>query len=692
MFYTDRNRLIAEILNEDMAFDGPYNEPRRRASIIHNTNSEDPDDNNHSRGGQRHFTGDTATTNLIFRLPSDKELKAAENAADMRISGDYQMGKTAVISKILFDFDILHKIYRSKVDNWNDLTHNAVQVDKLLSRIKQLFNSKVYSPDTPIEQVSEDLENSTDALEEKFGVRIPELIGRIPSWKHALVIDPKSKSSVMPSGFNPIIMQNLIELVGDEKAKKIYPDINDFLVDAAPNYSTPKSFARYIERCQTLRAVLNEPLLKKFFDRAMTSPNVTDVEELVLFLTTNLKNIREEKRTGYTMAIIHNNARKAIQKADLMMKRKGFKQGVRNIQDMFEYLEEYRPETFAYICHTYGLTKELIDQFTSYNDFCNWLYGDPNRLAKIYLSARIEGRGGARMNVDYSKLDKQERQLQKDIQEGKPRGRSKRAYSVEEREQKLKEYEKEISQLDKELASLSKNDPEYKEKHALRAKLRKKWTDSSWQLRKYKESIASGERDDTIKSVEDKLNDVRTQKEELRDAEYNRLKDEVERERFERRFSKTNNRFSTGALDIGEGYVTMAFSFDLNSESRNGQLIAEWIEQQLDKFLNNKEEKAEKERLINVSYTPGKYEGKMRMYPCTRFEIDYPKSSHLYSLLKSKDEDGQIEYVKKLVKKITTAVKDNIGIQLNLVETDKNHSISIMSEEESPNYRFSDFF
>jgi hypothetical protein len=686
MFYIDRNKLIAEILNEDLAFDGNENNPRKRAALTHNSNTEQQEGKKQSKGGQKRFKGDTATTNLIFRMPTKKELMAAEDACDMRISGDYQMGQLITVSKILFDFDILHKIYRSKKDNWNDQTHNASTVDKLLDGVRRQFSKKTYSPDTPIEQVAEDLQNSTDELEKEYGVRIPELIGAIPDWATALTIPPKTKSPDMPRGFNPIIMKNLITLKGDAEAKRLYPRINELLIDASTKYKNPKAYAKYVSRCQTIQSVLGEPMLKRLFDKAMTSPNVTDVEELVLFLNTNLTNMREEKRPGNSVAILHNNAMKAIQGADVMMKRKGFKEGVRNIHDMFEYLEEYRPDSFAHICRTYGLDSKSVHQFNSYKDFCDWLYSDPTRLGKIYLSARVEGKEGARMNVEYSELDKKERALRKVAANG-GRKRGVKGASIEEKERKLADCLEAIEQLDREIASLPEGDPEIKEKQILRAKLRKKYTDGTWLLNKAKEKLAAqGDVPPPAKSLNDEIDELRRSKEAIRDQEYNRLKDDVDIEKFEDKYNKEVNRYSTGEYDMAEGYVTMAFTLDLTEEESE---VVEWTENRIEKILNNMELKAGKEDLINVSSESGKYEGKMRKYPCTRFIIDYPQGSALYAKLKKLEKPARINYVAEFITKIIKAIDEQFGIAVNLVTSDRNHRVLMMSKEQSPNYKFS---
>lgn len=686
MFYIDRNRLIAEILNEDLAFAGNENNPRKRAALIHNSNTEQQEGKKQSKGGQKRFTGDTAITNLIFRMPTKDELMAAEDACNMRISGDYQMGQLITLSKILFDFDILHKIYRSKKDNWNDQTYNASTVDKLLDGIQRQFNNKTYTPDTPTEQVAEDLQNSTDELEKEYGVRIPDLIRGIPDWATALTISPKTKSSEMPRGFNPIIMKSLITLKGDAEAKNLYPRINELLIDASTKYKNPKAYAKYISRCQTLQSVLGEPMLKKLFNKAMSSPSVTNVGRLVIFLNTNLKNMREEKRPGNSVAILHNNALKAIQAADVMMKRKGFKKGVRNIHDMFEYLQKYRPDSFAHICRTYGLDSKTVQQFNSYKEFCDWLYSDPKRLGEIYLSARVEGKEGARMNVEYSKLDKKERALRKVASSG-GRKRGAKGASIEEKEKKLAECQEAIEQLDREIASLPEGDPEIKEKKALRAKLRKKYTDGIWQVNKAKEKLkAQGETPAPTKSLNDEIDEIRNRKESIRDEEYNRLKDDVDIEKFESKYNKDVNRYSTGEYDMAEGYVTMAFSLALGPDDTD---ISDYLEEMIEKHFNNLELKAGKEDLINVTAQPGKYEGKMRWYPCVRFFIDYPRNSALYNKLKKMEKPERQKYVVEFLEKVLDKVYDRFHANINLVMSDKNHRVAIMSKNESPNYKFS---
>lgn len=675
MNYISRNKLIDCILNEDAAFEGENN-PRKRFSFINTTNAKNAE--KHSKGGQSRLTGDAAGKNLLFRAPSKKELVAAEEALDMRISGDYQMGQNIVLSKVLFDFDILHKVYRTKKDSWNDQTFNAATVDKLLERIRQIFSKKNgYAPDTPVEEVAERLENSTDVLEKEYGVRFPELVGAVPTWGDLLKINPATKSPQMPKGFNPLLMKNLSILVGEQKAKALYPKINEFLItQTAKGFKTPKAFGKYVANCETLRAVLNEPLLKKAFDSAMTSNLVTDVEELVVYLNKHLKDIREEKQEGHAMSIIHHNALKNLQRVDVMMKRAGFEDGVRNINSMFDYLQEKHPDTFAHVCRTYGLDEDSVHQFNSYQEFCNWLYGDPERLGRIYLSAGVEGKGGARMNVLYKDEERKIKSLRKQKEAGTrgPRGITKADFK-----KKLDEYLAAAEQLEKEIAEMpDKKSPEALEKIALRKKFRKKYTDGMFRFKRMSDDAG------TRKTIDDELAATLARKEDISNAEFDRLKDDAEIDKFQEKYGKEKTRYADGVYDVGEGYYTMAFTFNISSPSE----VVDFIEGWLDKYFNMRETKAGKEDLINVTAESGKYEGRMRMYPCTRFIVDYPEGSALYNKLEKMPKEKRAEWLTKLIDALKDMVDKSFRTKIDLVTTDKAHKPCIMSKEEAPGFSF----
>ena len=142
-----------------------------------------------------------------------------------------------------------------------------------------------------------------------------------------------------------------------------------------------------------------------------------------------------------------------------------------------------------------------------------------------------------------------------------------------------------------------------------------------------------------------------------------------------------------GDYDIGTGYVTMAFSLKLNP---NEHEVVDYIVNTVDKYLNGKEIESGKEDLINVDYEPGKYEGTMRMYPCTRIVIDYPKSSTLYKRIKSiEDKSKRSMVVGEVINKVQTAVRERYGKNLELVLKDPKHKINIMKKQDA-SYSFRD--
>ena len=687
MNYISRDSLIESILNEDVALGAPTH-PKKRSTFVTDANDKDSsaEGARASRGGQskKGLQG----SQLIFRKPTKSEIMAAEDKYDFTVGSDYQMPQILILSQVLFDFDVLPKVYRSKSDDWNYGKTNAVEVDKALDNLRRLFHKRAYSPDTPIEQLVDDMQHSTSEVEEEVGIRLPSLLKLFKSWKEILTLNPSFKSAEFPKGYNELLMRAIEELSGGN-ASETYKKVNEYLLNIAArgDFQTPKDFAKYMERCETLSAVLKEPLIKPYVDRALSTMDVNDFEEFVLFVTTNLKKNRIERKKGNTMTIMQHKAMEAIRHFDLIMKKNGYEDGIRNFQEMTDFIKERKPETFQHICYVYDLDEDSFKQFNSYEDFCNFLFANPDNLYKIYKRTAVETRsrtkgetrkGGA--GVLFRDFAKKEKTILKNMDNATKGKRGPRGATKEEVQQKMKDIADAVAELEEDMNNLDKDSPEYAEKKALRFAAKKRYDQYAHKLRKMPDDAGTRE------TLEDKLAKNRKQMEDVVDKSYKRLKDD-EIDDFNQKFNVDKQRYDSGVYDIGSGYVTMAFTLKVSPEKHE---VVEYIVNFIDKFFNKKELDAGKEDLINVDYEEGRYNGGMRMYPCTRFIVDYPESSDLYKTMKSfKDKSQRSSVLAELLKNLLPAIEDHFGIYPELVTKDKDHKIKLMAKEES-SYSFRD--
>lgn len=683
--YFTRKYLIDSILNEDVAL-ADSTSSRKRSNFVTDTNDKDSsnEDAKKSRGGQSKAAVNAGQ--LIFRKPTAAEIDAVADKFNRNLGGDRQIVQIRALSKVLFDFDLLDKVYKSKKDDWNFGKSNATEVDKQIGNLRRIFTNN-YAPDTPVEKVADDLENSTSRLEDEYGVRIPEIIGAIDNWQQILKHDPRTKSPEFPTGFNPILMKN-IEAVTKSGFAETYKRVNELLIDAATQFNNPKAYAKYVAKNETMRVILDEPLIKRGMGAAMTSPNVSDVEELHLFLNKYLTKNRVAKQEGHTMAIMHDIALKRIRYFDLIMKRKGFENGIRDFNETIDFLKEYKPETFDHICRTYNLNDKTIHQFESYADFCNWLFGNPDRLNEILLSvptnvgARTKGAvaKGMDMAVRRKELMNKEQKLRNNLDAPVGAKRGKKARTIEEIESemdRLAKIREELKADMKERKARGETDtPEYEEIKKLEFDAGKQYAALKLTLKKRR---AAGD-SQTIKSLEDRLSDYREKREKLEDRVFDRLKDDAEIDQFNREFNRDKAREKMGDFDLGSGYRTMAFTLKISPKETE---IIDFIINKLDKYLNKKELEAGKEDLINVDYEGGKYNGGMRMYPCTRFVIDYPEKSALFRKIKETPKQERGAIIADIISYIQKKVDSQFGIVVDIVANDPEHKIKLMAKQEA---------
>ena len=628
---------------------------------------------------------------VIFRAPTKKELIAAAEYADVNLSSDFQMQQIRVLSKVLFDFGLLDKIYKAKKDDWNYGKTNAAETDKMLKNIGRIFSATKYSPDSSTEILAEDLQNSTTCLEKEFGVRIPEIIGAFDKWVDIMKFDPKTVSKEFPEGFNPNLMAN-VEAVSGTNYKETYKKVNEHLIDVmlSNKYNTPKDYAKYVSKNETTRAILDEPIVKKLVNNAFSSNDIKDIEEFVLFLKTNLIKNRIARKDGNTMTIIHHKALERIRYFDLIMKRKGYKDGIYNFCDMIDFLKETDSNTLEYICNTYNITVEELKEIGSYENFFNWLFGNPERLYAIIESigtnvrSRAKGdiRKGANLAVLYQDLLEKESKLRDDLDNNlaeTSKKRGPRAKSRKELEKELINLQKAYEELTDDLKLLKSEagSEHYEKVKALRFKTGKKVSAIKFTISKR----PADEKPST--SIEDDIEKYRLEREALLNREEERLSGD-ELAAFKDKYDIEKTRRKMGDYDIGSGYLTMAFSLKVNPTDEEA---ISFIENRLKKFVSKYEEKNGKRSRANVSSTISTYKKRnlhtdeMESRECTRFLIDYPKNSAIYNTIKNKNDKERLEFVAMVIGFVGKGMIKQFGSMPPVIQDSRNNKVEYMNDE-----------
>lgn len=701
MTYISREQLIEAVLNEDLGLVST-NGPRKRASVIVDTNEIDGDSKKkHSKGGQSRKAIDASTD--MFRKPKNSEIKNIVRTLGHNPTSDDQTNQIRAFSKLLSDFDLLDKHYGSKETDWNEGKTNHRQVANSITNIKrELIKRYKKNMDTPIEDLSEIIQNSREALEQELGVNVPEVIGAFKNWRDILVYNSKVKTDKFPKGFNMQLMAN-VEKAATINYEEAYINLNRYLLDKSTGFKNPEALAKWINSNQTIYAILNDPTAKRSFDAAMTSPNVKTIEEFIMFMIKDLESKSVKPNRGNTMAYINNVARKRIQYFDLMMKRKGYKDGIASWPDVIDFLEEYKPYVYQRILRNYDVTGDQLRSFGSGLAFCDYLFSSPERLWKILEPLQgNEGGKGVEMSVIHRTLKNKEERLKRKIDNNITSSRrGPQASTIEELKEKITKREQIAAELAEELKEIAKrkglrtkddkqNDPEYAKVYKVKVKAGKDAAAYRLALKRRLEVIEkNGGEEPRRKSLEDEYAEIRDEREALEDNAYNRLKDDAAMDIFQQQYNRQKTRDLAGDFDIGAGYVMMGWSFKFDSEKHPD--VAEFIENYLEKMLNNDELKNKKEDLINVTTEPDRYEGKLYSYPCTRVIIDYPKGSYLYNRITSlKDKSKRPTIVGEIIMDVIDKVKSRFGATLGIVADDERHRIKILSKQDSAGYSFRD--
>lgn len=668
----------------------------------------------------------------LFRPPTDAEIRN-----DTRLQpSDFQILKLRVLSKILRDLNLVPKVYRSKPTDVNDSNQTEIgRVSNLFYRLTKSYkddepvtniindiskntvdslnNDSGIPLATMLKGVSDwaDITENTDGNDycvellsrcanflnpRKEGINdIYDRIERDEKKSQSSSENKNTDNDFSDDDFNDDDYNDYLnndnndygyeedeeryyskyepsqELI--EQVKQTYVKALKFLKKIKQNYKNPAQALRKVEKNHAIKSLFQEPILKDIIQNAFYDTKIKTMGDFKKKVLSSLESKVRTKKTVHANTVIHEIATDNLRVLNAEMWKKDFKQGVKDINQFFNYMRDNETYSYELFKKNYLLSDKKINTFKEWSDLMDYLYKTPGMLYHIdvtLLGSKYKGKGAV-VNVEIPKLKKEIASLEKKIKEMEDTG---------------VEADVDASYLNKQKAKIAEIELEREAKKTEKAKLKE-------ELKVLKKSGAS-EAD-----IEDKKREIRvlqanitalgkkidTYNFKIRNASGSQL-DDLRKKLEDKKYEL--QRYSAGSFETPENfkdkrelesfiddepskidYKTSNFAFKATDDK-----IAKYFEEIMTKLLNikavtdenGKQSVQSVNNYINVTVARGKKEGTYTAY------IDYPNNNKLYNKLK---KDGN--YILKIISAATNNVNnkfpgEKIEINKNTIEINKD--------------------
>lgn len=382
-----------EQLNEDIGFSSDATKLRLKDNL--------------SKGGSRF---EVPENRLVLRRPKKEEIQAAGmNPAD------YQIAELRIFSKILYDFGLVSKVFRSKKSPI--VKSNIKKVEKY-KNIFKTFLSK-FNAEEPISHVRKALELVKDK-----NFEAADFVGILRSTKNWNSEEELLKN--LAGGLREI--KNYKEDTDPsekdvEAVKNAYTKLSDYIHEETKEGHTEKEITDSILYANTINNIMEVPYMvdgKKLLYKDTEIKNPTDLEaEMRVYLDSQ----QTEGKTGHSNTILHDEARQKLQELALKMKKDGYTGGL-TTTNVLDYLDSNEPNILDYISTVYNIDREKLngETFPTWESLAKFFYS-PENLNKIVEMIGVKERPkelgqirkGAVLTVDAKLLKKRKEKLENRI-------------------------------------------------------------------------------------------------------------------------------------------------------------------------------------------------------------------------------------------------------------------------------------
>lgn len=624
---------------------------------------------------------ETSDDGIIIRPPKDEEIRqAATNPSD------YQMGRIKYMSKVLSDLEILPAVYNSKKAVIEKSTEaRAKKIEAIIEKVSPYFNNEM-----PLVTFFKELTNSNINLHNKYEVCIPSVLYEAKKWKDITYVDEKlgySEELMMRLGtilrntygadrnliqqqynsqVGSIFNQNsetyvAREITGDknyeptqeevDRMKRIYIKLLSYFksVEKDGRFDTPAAFVNYINAIDSFNAILNEELMKGF-----VSPDVNiTVGEYIELMKTYINHVKTPGERRNTMTVMIDIAKNNLKELHDNLIKNGYKSGVSDINNFFEYIKVFKPYLINNLNETYGLDEVMLskENFATYESFFDYFY-TPDMIRTIdaivypVKRARCKDalRKGAELAVDYALYEKRKSAINNRMGNTSTRRKRSDARTAEELEELIEAKMKERDALRESLLCSS-------EESALIIK--EKITQIGRKIANYKNTLKSREVKSTVevKSDKDKIKDITDKQNLILNKVRNRISSSNELFDLKTEYGYKEVTLSEEDSIIGGDMYTYSF---LVKTKKNE--VCESIYNILTETFNPNNDKP-----YNIAVIESE-----EISNAKEVIIDYPKKSPLFKMFKAKPEMGL-----NIIKMARAEVAKRIGIKPAIIEDEE---------------------
>lgn len=590
---------------------------------------------------------------IILRPPTKSEIQAA----DLNPS-DYQIAQLRILSKILFDFGLVSKVYRAKKATVS--RNNGKRIEKFKTIFRTFLQN--FNSNEPIANVRRAFALVTD--ETFTAVDLVNVLKATKNWQ--------SEEQLL--GNLATIYRNInaygqaVEPSANDikTVRQTYNNLSQYIDTELAAGHNEQEIQKSITYANTINNVMAEDELENAYDIVYKDTNVNTVSDLEADIDQYLSEQQTEGKSMHANTVLHEEALRNLRELSVKMKNDGFS-GNLTPGNIFEYLKANEPSTINFITTSYDISPdELTDErFPNWESVAKFFYSPDmirhieQDLLGVQQRARSAGenRKGALLAVDAKTVKQRKEALQKQIDKRK-NGPS-AALSLEDKlKAKEEEYEEAKKIRDGVKADYIEAQRRGEAKSVLK-ELEKKYNevkDIAFKIGKTAASIRhalkvageAGKENKVEKSDIEKMKDLEKEEKKIIAKARKELGDDADLREFDATYGKAeDDTDDIWDFDAKTEVDYLSWSFVVNTTNPK---ITDFIVQQLTQGLTTLN------KYINVD----KFEPEYEDLRGTQIIVDYPSDSKLAKILKKKP-DFAYQMMDSIVHTVRSKLKVNIS-------------------------------
>lgn len=377
---------------------------------------------------------------IVLRPPTSSEIKASGTNPS-----DYQIAQLRIMSKVLLDFGLVKKVYRSKKTVLQ--ANNINRLEKHKSKFLKFFS---------LFKSNEDVSNIRSIF-----YLIEETDKNFIASDYTSIIrmmNNKDNKILLESFVTKFYMRNKNVNTLSAKDKRtishITDDIDSILFIARQNNRSYSNVIESINLANYISGVLRDDEDMKKFANTFYAEEVESISLLLAKLNSFIEENKHNEIAVHSNTALHDEAGESLRKLDIELKRNGFHS--MSVGNLFEYYKQFKPDTVEWISSQYGLAVEDMnsDTFKTWEDFARYFYA-PDMIRKIEEEqvcaknrsrAKDEQRKGRYQAIDQRSINKRKKRLVLKYQGNESMTQSEKVTKLQELEKTLALKEKDYNE------------------------------------------------------------------------------------------------------------------------------------------------------------------------------------------------------------------------------------------------------